>query len=662
MNKTARSLGIALLAVGLAIPTWSGSITSVRAEASGSPSVSLLYFNDGHEISPVTDKLGTRGGVARVKTLVDSVAGEKIVAFGGDLGGGTLFGGVFKGHPMVEAFNRIPVDIANFGQHDFDAGVPNTLELIKNSRFQWISSNLIGSDGKPFGQVPEYVVMEKQGIRIGILGLTSAMETTVRDERVKSLNVIESAQKAVGKLKQAKVDLIVALTQEPVADDKALLAAVPDIRAVFTEEEAEEKSFVYEVDGGSRLIFSPQGNMGSIIRLIVYKETDGTIRLSHEILKVDETVQEDKSLAELAAGYQTKLDAELGKKVASFTGDLPYGDNHESRFRETAIGNWIADAYRDYYGTDIAFANGGGIRASAKKGDFTLKDAKSILPFGNKIVKVEATGEMVLAALENGVSGVEKLAGGFLQVAGITYEYDADKPSGQRVRNVRIGGQPINKDAVYTLALSNYMFTGGDNYTMFAKAKPLVGAGEALTDFELLAAYASKQKQIDVQPEGRIVVKGFADVPSGHWAHAAVKGLTGTGVMSGAGEGRFAPNAGLSRQEVGEMVSKALSGKANVPVWNELGLGGADMAAPVVRQELALLAKWLYENKTGKTLPAAAKSPFADDAGMPDGMKEAAAGLAQLGLVEGRQPNQFAPKEPATRAEVAHLVWNIHSK
>ncbi|WP_010500958.1 5'-nucleotidase [Paenibacillus elgii] len=249
MNKTARSLGIALLAVGLAFPAWIGSISSVRAEASGSPSVSLLYFNDGHEISPVIDKLGTRGGVARIKTLVDSVAGEKIVAFGGDLGGGTLFGGVFKGHPMVEAFNRLPVDVANFGQHDFDAGVPNTLELIKNSRFQWISSNLIGSDGKPFGQVPEYVVMEKQGIRIGILGLTSAMETTMRDERVKSLNVIESAQKAVDKLKQSKVDLIVALTQEPVADDKALLAAIPDIQAVFTEEEAEEKSFVYEVDG-----------------------------------------------------------------------------------------------------------------------------------------------------------------------------------------------------------------------------------------------------------------------------------------------------------------------------------------------------------------------------------------------------------------------------
>lgn len=132
--------------------------------------------------------------------------------------------------------------------------------------------------------------------------------------------------------------------------------------------------------------------------------------------------------------------------------------------------------------------------------------------------------------------------------------------------------------------------------------------------------------------------------------------------MNGVGEGRFAPGAGLSRKEAGEMASKALAGEANAPVWSELGLGGGDLAAPVMQQELALIAKWLYEKKTGKTLPAAAKSPFADDAAMPDGMKAAVSGLAQLGLVEGRLPNQFAPKEQATRAEFAHLVWSILSR
>ncbi|MFC0215704.1 hypothetical protein ACFFK0_25225 [Paenibacillus chartarius] len=243
-----------VLATAMIVSVTPGSLL-VHAETQENGSVSILYFNDGHEIVPVVDKLGTRGGVARIKTLIDSVAGDKIVAFGGDLGGGTLFGGVFKGFPMVEAFNKMPIDIANFGQHDFDAGTANTLELIQAARFNWITSNLTGQDGLPFGHVAPYRVFDKQGIRIGVIGLTSAMETTTQDGAVKQTGVIEAAKAAVDKLKQEHApDLIIALTQQPVQDDKALLAAVPDIRIVFTEEEAEEQSYVYEADGGGNKI------------------------------------------------------------------------------------------------------------------------------------------------------------------------------------------------------------------------------------------------------------------------------------------------------------------------------------------------------------------------------------------------------------------------
>jgi len=658
MRKLKRSAAIALLSASLTVPLWSYP-ANVQAEASDSSTVSFLYFNDGHEISPVVDKLGTRGGVARIKTLVDRVQGEKIVAFGGDLGGGTLFGGVFKGFPMVEAFNRIPIDFANFGQHDFDAGAANTLKLVEASEFSWISSNLVGNDGKPFGQVPDYTVIEKQGIRIGVIGLTSAMETTTKDGSVRQREVIESAKKAVEQVKQQKADIIIALTQQPVADDKALMAAVPDIQVIFTEEEAEEQSFVHEIEAGKKFIFSPQGNMGSIINLSLIKEKDG-VKLSHEILKVDETVAEDDSLAKLAADYQTKLDIELGKKVAELANDLPYGDNHESRFRETAIGNLIADAYRDYYQTDIAFANGGGIRASAKKGDFTLKDAKAILPFGNKIVVAEATGEMVLAALENSVAGIDRLAGGFLQVSGLTYVYDADKPVGERIAEAKINRQPIRKDAVYKLALSNFMFTGGDNYSMFANAKAVVGANEALTDFELLAAYASKLKTVAVQPEGRITVRGLADVPASHWAQPAIKALTGKAVLGVVDEGRFAPQAGVTREAAQQAIAK-LFPEASASVWSGAGLAAADGSAVLSREELAAVVHWLYEKKTGKPLQGEAATAFADDAQIAGNFRPAVAALAKASLVEGRQPGQFAPKEKATRAEFAHLLAKISS-
>jgi 2',3'-cyclic-nucleotide 2'-phosphodiesterase (5'-nucleotidase family) len=652
-------LAILLSSILLQLPLGSGG--SARAETTPAGSVSFLYFNDGHEINPVVDKLGTRGGVARIKTLVDSVKGDKIVAFGGDLGGGTLFGGVFKGLPMVEAFNKIPIDLANFGQHDFDAGTANTLELVKAAKFTWVSSNLIGKDGKPFGNVPEYQIYEKQGIRIGVIALTSAMDTTTQDENVKQSDVIESAKAAVEKLKkEQKPDLIVALTQEPVQDDKLLLQAVPDIRVVFTEEEAEEKSFVYDFDGtGKRYIFSPQGNMGSIIRLNIGKAADGQLTLTNEILKVDEAVKEDDQLAGLAKEYQSKLEQELGKTIAVSESDLFYGDNHESRFKETAIGNLIADAYRDYYQTDFAVANGGGIRASAAKGNFTLKDAKSILPFGNKIVVAEVTGDMVAAALETSVSAVDKLAGGFLQVSsGTSYTYNPAKPAGQRIEQVTINGKPLNKQQKYKLALSNYMYTGGDKYTMFGNAKTEVGANEALTDVELLVAYAKKIGSIRVKEEGRIVVNGFADITSDYWAVQDIYGLSRIGIIGGVDNARYAPNQIVTRADVIDYLAKALKLDAKA-VLSQGGLNGLDPKGPLTREEMALVMKWTYETKTGKQLGSTEASPFADDAQIAPDAKAAVSGLAKQGLLNGRPGNLFVPKDKATRAEISHVIWTL---
>ncbi|WP_248930186.1 5'-nucleotidase C-terminal domain-containing protein [Paenibacillus hamazuiensis] len=642
-----------------------GSVSIVRAETPSSGTVSIMYFNDGHEISPVVDKLGTRGGVARIKTLIDGAADEKIVAFGGDLGGGTLFGGVFKGFPMVEAFNRIPIDVANFGQHDFDAGSANTLELIKAAKFSWISSNLVGKDGKPFGNVPTYQLYEKQGIRIGVIGLTSAMETTTPDSAVKQKNVIEAAKLAVDQLKKEQnPDLIVALTQEPVEDDKALLQAVPDIRVVFTEEEAEEKSFVYEVDGAvKRYIFAPQGNMGSIAHVTVGRGADGQLTLSHEFLKVDENIKEDGALAEFAADYQARLDQELGKKIASADSGLPYGEHHESRFQETAIGNLIADAYRDYYQTDIAFANGGGIRASINQGDFTLKDAKSILPFGNKIVVAEVTGDMLLAALENSVSAVDKVAGAFLQTSGLSYAYNPAKPVGQRIEQALVNGKPLDKAGKYRLALSNYMYTGGDKYTMFAGAKTVVGANEALTDFELLIAYAEKKGVLSAKTEGRITVNGFADVTSDHWAAQDIYGLSAKGIIAGVDVTRFAPLEAVTRGEFSGYLAKAL-GLGRPELETALGWSGAGLSEQLTREEMAVAMKWAYAKKTGKTPVSGSPgdTTFADDAMIDPVARAAVSELARDGLLSGRPDNRFAPKEPASRAEIAHVVWVLANR
>ncbi len=139
---------------------------------------------------------------------------------------------------------------------------------------------------------------------------------------------------------------------------------------------------------------------------------------------------EDPELKAFAAYYQEKLEKDLGQPIAQVGIPLIYGENHESRYQETNIGNFIADSYRSYFKADIGLMNGGGIRASVPAGKFTLRDAYSILPFRNKVILASVTGETIRTALEHGVSNVENLGGGFLQVSGITYSYDRSNPKG----------------------------------------------------------------------------------------------------------------------------------------------------------------------------------------------------------------------------------------
>jgi 2',3'-cyclic-nucleotide 2'-phosphodiesterase (5'-nucleotidase family) len=329
------------------------------------------------------------------------------------------------------------------------------------------------------------------------------MDTTSQDGQVVQQDLIQSAKNAVKRIKESKkVDIIIALTQETVEKDKQLLAAVPEIDAVFTEENAEDQSFIYNYE--NRYILAPEGNIGSVIRLDISKDGKD-VQLKPEIIEVDHSVPEDPKLKELANYYQDKLEEELGKTIAQLETPLIYGNNHESRYQETNIGNFVADSYRSYYNADIGIMQGGGIRSSIPAGDFTLRDAYTILPFRNKVVLSNVKGETIRAALENGVSRVENLGGGFLQVSGMQYSYNPDKPVGKRVGDIIVNQEPLNLHKTYLVAMPSYIFNGGDGYTMFSESELIVDASNARTDAEVLIEYAKKLGVINIKTEGRIV-------------------------------------------------------------------------------------------------------------------------------------------------------------
>ena len=472
--------------------------------------VTILYFTDAHELAPVTDQMGERGGVARLKTVIQTVrkqAPNTLLAFGGDLGGGVLFGAVFQGLPMVEALNLLDVDVATFGQHDFDFGVDQTERLVKTSRFPWITSNLTDASGRSFLGLPRTLILNRNNIRIGFLGLTDAMNTTAQDNRVHQVELVHAARIAVTEIQEKGTDVIIALTQASLSVNEHLLLEIPEIDAILSEERNEIRSTAHFV--GNRPILTPCGNLGSVVRLEIHLEPESRPTCFATALPVDPSVPGDTTLVELQNRYMTELEHRLSEPLAVLETPLESGmyGNNAMRFQETNAGNLITDAYRAFYKADIGILNGGGIRANAKAGTFTLKEALSLLPFANRICLIELNGAQLLRTLEHGVSGVEKRSGAFCQVSGMAYTYAPGRPPGQRIIEAHVNSQPIDLHKKYTVALPDYLLEGGDGFSVLKEAHVLVDPEKSPLDITLFSDYCRTLQHINTPLEGRIKIQ-----------------------------------------------------------------------------------------------------------------------------------------------------------
>lgn len=201
-------------------------------------------------------------------------------------------------------------------------------------------------------------------------------------------------------------------------------------------------------------------------------------------------VTPDPAVEQVLTGDRTQLAQQLDRKIGVATDVFPRSSNIE-RLREVALGDLIADAFRVRYGTQLAIQNGGSIRSALPSGytpqDKTLRrpapgyqpgppydlgadDVYSVLPFGNTVVTRTVTGTQLYAALENSVSALPGASGRFLQVSGFSFTYDVSRRVGSRIVSVTPdSGAPILKDTTsYTLALSDFINAGGDEYTVFA--------------------------------------------------------------------------------------------------------------------------------------------------------------------------------------------------
>lgn len=475
--------------------------------------ITILHVNDVYQFAPVDG--GTRGGLARLLTLKKQALAENpntIFTLGGDTVSPSVETRTYKGAQMIDAWNAVGIDYAVFGNHEFDIKTPELLQRMKESKFQWLGANVIDTKtNKIFADTPPFVVKEIGGIKLGIIGLLlpETKETSSMEASLEVRNFCETAREIVPKMRAAGVNFILGLTHLSMAQDKEL-AKCADFNLILG---GHEHTLLQSASNGTP-IFKMTADARELgkFNLNFDAKTKRFESMDWEIIPVTERIADAPEFAWVFDKYKDLLQ-KLAEPVGR-TGVVLDALSLSSRTKETNVGNFVADAYRNAANADVALVNGGSIRADLtyNVGTLTKRDVLSILPFNNPIVKIEISGKILREVLEHGVarSGTNEDGepGRFPQISGMSFKFDTTKPSGNRVSEILVGGKPLDEAKIYTLATSDFLVSrGGDGYTMLKNGKVLITAETAQKDSEVFEAAIRNAPDATIAPklEGRII-------------------------------------------------------------------------------------------------------------------------------------------------------------
>ena len=458
-----------LVVAGLALLAGAGCVRTGCAERAP-VRVQLLLVNDVYVLEPVAG----RGGLARVATLVRELRRQTphtLFVLAGDTLSPSLASTMRRGAQMIEGWNAAGLDLATFGNHEFDFGPQVLVERMRESRFPWLSANVLDrAAGTPFGGARRGLTRDFDGVRVGLVGLTTpeAARTSNPGPAVSFEEPVAAGRAALAALEP--VDLRVAVTHLPLAKDRELAAAL-GLDAVLGGHDHDP--MLHEA---GRTVIVKAGSDAVNVGQVEYEVRCGAvIGRRQRLIPVDERLAEAADVAALvreqARLLARELDVEVGRTAIAL-------DARESLIRreETPLGRFLAGLLRDRVGAEVGLLNSGAIRGNRviPPGPITKRAVRELLPFSNTVTLLEVTGLALRAALEHSVDELPRPTGHYLQTAGLQMAVDATRPPGRRVGEVRIGGRLLDPAARYRVAVPDYLARGKDGYPMLAASRVLL--------------------------------------------------------------------------------------------------------------------------------------------------------------------------------------------
>lgn len=497
----------------------------------------ILYTNDVH--CAVDDDIGY-AGLAAYKEWCERKTPYVTLVDCGDALQGDVIGTISQGEYPVEIMNRVGYDFAVLGNHEFDYGMERLSELLEQSNTKYLGCNIryTGSEKTFLSQLAAYEVVAYGDVKVGFIGVSTpesiskSVPAFFRDENGNYVyDFYGESGEEFYKCVQENVDACI----EKGADYVVVLAHLG------TDETSSPFSSADLITNTNGIDVLLDGHSHSVISCDVVRNADGrNVLLSSTgtglanigclIITADGNIQTgligdypetDSEVLSYIESMKDEYESQLEKSIA--VADVPLTINSDSdvrlvRNRETNLGDFCADAYRIVSGADIAFVNGGGIRADLEAGDITYGDILGVHPYGNTLCVAEAAGQEILDALEmasrltladfsDGENAVGE-NGGFLQVSGLKYTIDTSMEStvevdeqgsflscgdNRRVKDVMVlqeDGSYINlePDKMYTVASHNYLIKeGGDGLNMFMDNELIIDGG--MLDYQILTTY-----------------------------------------------------------------------------------------------------------------------------------------------------------------------------
>ncbi len=461
----------------------------------------ILHTNDIHAKIDPLPKMSAYVKAAKAQ------GGNVYFINAGDIFSGNPVSDLNKGVPMIQALNRMATDLMAVGNHDFDHGPEATQARRTESNFPWLSANTVVKDQaltpiQPFE--PYKIVTTELGQRIAFIGLTETPPSTAKKNTVglDFVSPVAEVQKQINALRD-QVNLVVIVSHNGNDFDHAMAEQITGADLILG---AHSHTYLPEPEWVNGIPIIQVGSNATYLSDLVVRQAEsvsvnpGAAGGKHTV-RIASLTAEDPEVKEVVDYWNAQMAPILDTVIGTTLNALTQSGKENG---DVAIGNLITDGLRDYLGTDLAFWNNGGIRADIPKGDITMKQVYTVLPFGNFIWKVEATGAEIVHAITRSYARPNRNPAVDLQISGGSYTV-LTKPDGTPERiDVKVNGQPIDLAATYTLAVSDFAATSG---TYFETVPTVIDVGSDV-DAIAVAEYIKKVGTLNYRSsEGRIVVK-----------------------------------------------------------------------------------------------------------------------------------------------------------